>query len=167
MPDQHDRRQIDVDRADQQVIQQAAARLRYRDHRGVREPQAQALGRVLVFDRVDLYELATARDDGRVNRRTVRALFVVLGTIGILSTGSGLASAEPAPQSQSRASEPGCVWFWWIDRWICRREDHALPPAHVDSGGGDQPDSRRARDSEAGRGQGHDEAGHDGEQDHP
>jgi hypothetical protein len=47
-----------------------------------------------------------------VNRRTVRALVVVLGTIGILFAGSSVASAEPAAQIQSRASAPGCVWFW-------------------------------------------------------
>ena len=134
--------------------QQAAARLRRRDHRGVRGPRAQALGRVLVFDRVDLYELAAARDDGWVNRRTVRALVVVLGAIGILSAGSGVASAEPAAQSESRASEPGCVWFWWIDRWICRDVDD--PPSssgQADAGDGDQPDGRRAPASDAERGQ--------------
>jgi hypothetical protein len=105
-------------------------------------------------DRVDLYELATARDDGQVNRRTVRALVVVLGTIGILSAGSGVASAEPAAQNHSRASEPGCIWFWWIDRWICRDvDDPPSSPGHADAGEGDQPDGRRTRASEAERDQ--------------
>jgi hypothetical protein len=58
-----------------------------------------------------------------VNHRSVRALVVVLSTIGILSAGSGVASAEPAAQSQSRASASDCVWFWWLDRWICRDQD--------------------------------------------
>jgi hypothetical protein len=100
-----------------------------------------------------------------VSRRTVRALVIVL-TIGMIFAGSGVASAEPAAESQSRASASDCVWFWWIDRWICRGVDDPPPPAHVDAGDGDQPDGRRARASEAGRGQGHDEAGHDGEHDH-
>jgi hypothetical protein len=67
--------------------------------------------------------LATARDDGRVNHRTVCALVVVLSTTGILFAGSGVASAESAAQSQSRASASDCVWFWWIDRWVCRDRD--------------------------------------------
>src|SRR3954447_21803345 len=92
--------------------------------------------------------MVTARDDGRVNRRTVHALVMVL-TIGILFAGSGVASAEPAAQSQSRASASDCLWFWWIDRWICRRVDHPPSSAHEDAGDGDQPDSRRARASEA------------------
>jgi hypothetical protein len=97
--------------------------------------------------------LATARDDGRVNRRAVRALIVVLGAIGILFAGSGAASAEQAVQIQSRASAPDCIWFWWIDRWICRGVDDPPSPADVDAGDGDQPDGRRARASEAERGQ--------------
>jgi hypothetical protein len=48
MPDQDDRSQSEVDRADPRLIEQAAARLRHYDHRGVRGSQAQALGRVLV-----------------------------------------------------------------------------------------------------------------------
>jgi hypothetical protein len=48
MPDRYDRPQIEVDRAARALIEQAAARLRHRDHRGVRGPRAQAPGRVLV-----------------------------------------------------------------------------------------------------------------------
>jgi Protein of unknown function (DUF3455) len=150
-----DQIQSEVDRADPRLIEQAAARLRHRDHRCVRGLKHKHLGASsCLSDRVDLYERATARDDGRVNRRTVRALVVVLGTIGILSAGSGVASAELAARSQSRASEPGCVWFWWIDRWICRDVDD--PPSssgHADADDGDQPDGRRAQASEAERGQ--------------
>jgi hypothetical protein len=130
------------------------ARLRHRDRRGVCGASSTSTwASSCLSDRVALYELATAGDDGRVNRRTVRALVVVLGTIGILFAGSGVASAEPAAQSQSRASEPGCVWFWWIDRWICRDVDDPPPSGQADAGDGDQPDARRTRASDAERGQ--------------
>jgi hypothetical protein len=84
--------------------------------------------------------VATARDDGQVNRRTVYALVMVL-TIGILFAGSGVASAEPAAQSQNRASPSDCVWFWWIDRWVCRdREQQAHDDRLEDEDGQPEPE---------------------------